>query len=128
MSTKGRGASIIILSIIFYIFGVVEIVSGLSLLSLASIASSIFFYTGVVAWVTMALGIAVVTTGILDFLAGRWLWRAERRGGILGFITDISGVILNIIFVSMAPLSSVFGIILSVVVMALIAIAWKQLR
>ncbi|MGH9922670.1 MAG: hypothetical protein ACRD38_07955, partial [Nitrososphaerales archaeon] len=95
MTGKDRGGAITILSILFYIFGVVEIVFGLSLLSLGHIASSIFFYTGVLAWVTTALGIVVIIIGVADFLAGRWLWRAKRKGGILGLITAIIALILN---------------------------------
>lgn len=128
MAGKDRGAALTILSILFYIFGVVEIVAGLSLLSLAHIASSIFFYTGVLAWVTMTLGIVVVIIGVADFLAGRWLWRAKRKGGILGFITGIIALIVNAIFLDTEPISSIFGIILSIVVIALIAIAWKRLQ
>ncbi len=128
MKGKDRITSIVILTVIFYIFGILEIVAGLSLLSLANIASSIFFYTGVLAWVTMSLGIAVVITGVLYFLAGRWIWRAKRSGAIVGLITAISGIILNIIFVPVAPISSVLGIMLSIVVIALIAVVWKHLR
>jgi hypothetical protein len=128
MNGRDRGPILTILSILFYIFGVVEIVAGLSLLSLGHIASSIFFYTGVLAWVTIALGIVVVIIGVADFLAGRWLWRAKRKGGILGFITAIIALIVNAIFLSTEPVSSIFGIILSIVVIALIAIAWKRLQ
>ncbi len=128
MTGKDRRSALTILSILFYIFGVVEIVAGLSLLSLAHIASSIFSYTGVVAWVTMTLGIVVVIIGVADFLAGRWLWRAKRKGGILGFTTAIIALIVNGIFLTTEPISSIFGIILSVVVIALIAIAWKRLQ
>ena len=126
--TKDRGAAITIATIIFYIFGVVEIVSGLSLLSLAHVASSIYSYTGVIARLNIVLGIGIVAIGIVDFLAGRWLWRTKRKGGILGSITAIISVILNAIFVPIAPVSSVFGIILSIVVIVLIAIGWKKLR
>ena len=106
----------------------VEIVAGLSLLSLAHIASSIFFYTGVLAWVTITLGIVIVIIGAADFLAGRWLWRAKRKGGTLGIITAIIALILNAIFLTTEPISSIFGIALSVAVIVLIAIAWKRLQ
>lgn len=125
---KNREPVITILSIIFYIFGVVEIATGLSLLSLASIASSIYFYTGHLALFTMSLGIGIVIIGVVDFLAGRWLWRTQRRGGILGMITAAIGIALNTIFMSVEPLPSIFGIILSAVVIALIAVGWKHLR
>jgi len=128
MAGKDRGAALTILSILFYAFGVVEIVAGLSLLSLAHIASSIFSYTGVLAWVTMALGIVIVIIGVADFLAARWLWRAKRKGGILGIITAIIALILNAIFLPTEPISSIFGIILSIIVIALIAVAWKRLQ
>ncbi len=128
MTGKDRGAALTILSILFYVFGVVEIVAGLSLLSLAHIASSIFSYTGVVAWVTITLGIIVVIIGVADFLAGRWLWRAKRKGGILGFITAIIALIVNGIFLTTEPISSIFGIALSIAVIVLIAVSWKRLQ
>jgi len=128
MTGKDRGSVLTILSILFYIFGVVEIVAGLSLLSLAHIASSIFFYTGVLAWVTITLGIVIVIIGVAEFLAGRWLWRAKRKGGILGFITATIALIMNATFLTTEPISSILGIALSVVVIALIAIAWKRLQ
>lgn len=128
MNSKDRGAALTILSILFYIFGVVEIVAGLSLLSLAHIASSIFSYTGVLAWVSITLGGVIVIIGVADFLAGRWLWRAKRKGGILGFITAIIALTVNAIFLSTEPISSIFGIALSVVVIALLVIAWKRLQ
>jgi hypothetical protein len=128
MAGKNRGAVISILAILFYIFGVVEIVAGLSLLSLGHIASSIFFYTGVLAWVTIILGIVIIVIGVADFLAGRWLWRAKRKGGILGFATAIIALIVNVIFLPTEPISSIFGIILSIVVIALLAIAWKRFQ
>ena len=128
MTEKNRGIAITVLSILFYLFGVVEIVAGLSLLSLAHIVSSIFFYTGVLAWVTMALGILVVIIGVADFLAGRWLWLAKRKGGVLGFITAITALVLNASFLSAEPISSTVGIVLSIVVITLIAIGWKRLQ
>ncbi len=128
MIGRDRGVVLTILPILFYIFGVVEIVAGLSLLSLAHIASSIFSYTGVLAWVSITLGIVIVIIGIADFLAGRWLWRAKRKGGVLGFITAIIALVVNAIFLSTEPISSIFGIALSVVVIALLAIVWKRLQ
>jgi len=128
MTGMHRGTAITVLSILFYIFGVVEIVAGLSLVSLAHIVSNIFFYTGVLAWVTMTLGIVIVIIGVADFLAGRWLWHAKRKGGILGFITATIALIVNAIFLPTEPISSIFGIALSFVVIALIASAWKRLQ
>jgi hypothetical protein len=128
MAGKDRGTVISILAILFYIFGVVEIVAGLSLLSLGHIASSIFFYTGVLAWVTITLGVVIIIIGVADFLAGRWIWRAKRKGGLLGFTTAIIALIVNVIFLPAEPISSMFGIILSIVVIALIAVAWKRLQ
>lgn len=124
---QNREPVITILSIIYYIFGVVEIATGLSLLSLANIASSIYFYTGHLAGFTMSLGIGIVIIGVADILAGRWLWRMQRRGGILGLITAIIGIALNAVFMPIEPFPSVFGIILSAAVIALIVIGWKRL-
>jgi hypothetical protein len=123
-----RGTAITIVTVIFYIFGVVEIATGLSILALANIASSIFFYTGVIAGVTMALGVGIIIIGAVDFLAGRWLWNAKRKGGILGLLTAAVGVILNAIFVPVEPMPSISGIMLSIIVITLIAIGWKKLQ
>ncbi len=76
----------------------------------------------------MSLGIGIVIIGIVDFLAGRWLWQTQRRGGILGLITAAIGIALNTIFISVDPPLSLFGIILSAVVILLIVAGWKHLR
>lgn len=118
---KDRGSAITTASIIFCISGAVEVITSFLLLALTITTPSILPYS-------TAFGVGIAILAILDFLAAGWLWNAKRKGGILGFITAIIGIIGSAAFMSIEPVSSVFGVTLSIAAIALTAAGWKHLR
>ncbi len=118
---KDRGSAITTASIIFCLSGAVEVFTSFLLLGLTIVMpSSLPYSTG--------FGVAIAILAIPDFLAAGLLWNAKRKGGILGFIMAIIGIMASAAFMSIEPVSSIFDLMLSIAVIALIAVGWKHLR
>ncbi len=116
---KDRVSVITMASIILYIVGTLEVITPLLPPAPSNTAHSILPYI-----VSFAAGIVIL--GIAYFLAEGLLWNAKHKGSILAFIAAITGIIVNATFMQLEPVSSVFGIMLSIAVIALIAVAWKH--
>lgn len=117
---KDRGSTITVAAILLCIFGAVEVIASFLLLALTSTVSSTLPYS-------TGFGVGMAVLAIAYFLAGGWLWNAKRKGGTLGFITSTIGIMLNAAFISVEPISSVLGMMLSIAVIALTAAGWKHL-
>jgi len=65
----------------------------------------------------------------LCIVAGYWLWRGLRKGGVLGIIICILDIIMSIPF-SAIPVFGAIGVIsilIDIVLVILIAIGWSGL-
>jgi hypothetical protein len=64
-------------------------------------------------------------------LAGNWLWKSLKKGGVLGIILSIIGIIISIVTLPIPVIggpSSIIGIIIDILMLILLAVGWRELR
>ncbi|OYT56160.1 MAG: hypothetical protein B6U76_04305 [Desulfurococcales archaeon ex4484_217_2] len=90
-SKPGRHIVTTIAAILFIISGIFSIIGVIALLILGGIAGVAVPGMGSLLGGTVAiLGLVILVVGVLDFLAGYWLWKNLKKGGILGLISRFS--------------------------------------
>ena len=121
-SKPGRHIVTTIAAILFIISGIFSIIGAIALLILGGIAGVAVPGMGSLLGGTVAiLGLVILVVGVLDFLAGYWLWKNLKKGGILGLILAGLAVITS------AASGNMVGLLLNLFIIVLIATGWKNL-
>ena len=121
-SKPGRHIATTIAAILFIISGIFSIIGAIALLILGGIAGvAVPGMESLLGGTVAILGLVILVVGVLDFLAGYWLWKNLKKGGILGLILAGLAVITS------AASGNIIGLLLNLFVIALIAIGWKNL-
>jgi hypothetical protein len=132
----GRAGTITAAAILFLIFGIVGIAGSIFLFVASAFPASfagIPFIGGMVSiatWILIVMGILALAPGILSIVAGYLLWKNKRSGGILGIIPIAIQLTASALTFLLPVLwvGGVFGIAISIILLALILIGWKTLR
>jgi len=120
-SKPGRHIAITIAAILFIISGIFSIIGAIALLILVGVAGIAVPGMGLLLGGMVAILGLVLVVGILDFLAGYWLWKNLKKGGILGLILAGLAVITS------AASGNMIGLLLDLFIIVLIAVGWKNL-
>ena len=126
---KKRSASITIAAILFFIIGILDVIGSLLMIAGGGSVSSIPIF-GFFSGVLMFLGFIILIFGVLEIVAGHWLWHSLRKGGTLGIILAVLGVLASTILILLVPpIASIeaIDIIINVVLIILIAVGWNTL-
>ena len=129
-SEKKRSATITVAAILFFIIGIIDVVGSLLTIAGGGLVSSIpilGFFSGVLIF----LGFIILIFGVLEIVAGHWLWHSLRKGGTLGIILAILGVLAStILILFVPPMASIeaIDVIINVVLIILIAVGWNTLH
>jgi len=139
VEASSRAASITVASILLYIFGAWGIISSLFLIIFGGIFGGIGdilypYYTqnvdiniikgiiALIAGISISLGIIYLISSILEIVAGYWLWRSLKNGGILGIIVSVLNILIGIL------LLFILSIVIHILIIVLIAIGWNTLK
>lgn len=127
--TGRRSTSITVAAILFFIFGILEVVGSLPVMTAGGFVSYLPFF-GFLGGLLALLGFIVMIVGILDIVAGYWLWGSLRKGGVLGIILAILGILTSIPFLLIPGwfALSVITLIINIVLIILIAVGWDTLH
>ncbi len=120
-SKPERHIATTIAAILFIIAGIFSIIGAIALLVLGSIAGVKIPSMELLLKEIIATLVLVLAIGIFDFLAGYWLWKNLKKGGILGLILAGLAVITS------AASGNMLGLLLDLFIIVLIAIGWKNL-
>ena len=120
-SKPGRHIATTIAAILFIISGIFSIIGAIALLILVGVAGIAVPDMGSLLGEMVAILGLVLVVGILDFLAGYWLWKNLKKGGILGLILAGLAVITS------AASENMIGLLLDLFIIVLIAVGWKNL-
>ncbi|MEM1510448.1 MAG: hypothetical protein QW096_11350 [Thermofilaceae archaeon] len=135
--SQPKGLAITITSLLFYIIGtlgiIVSIVSYYFLyILIGGLIGSFPVVGALVEFVSQILvGVLafMIALSLLRILSGYYLWKSLRVGGILGIIVSIISLLIGlIIFILLYTYVNLLIIIINLVIIALIAIGWKELR
>ena len=120
-SKPGRHIATTIAAILFIISGIFSIIGAIALLILVGVAGIAVPGMGLLLGEMVAILGLVLVVGVLDFLAGYWLWKNLKKGGILGLILAGLAVITS------AASENMIGLLLDLFIIVLIAVGWKNL-
>jgi len=133
-----RATVITVASILFFVFGALGIASSILLISLGTLLSSLPgthpLWSMVRGWLSLSasiliiIGLVSLLTSVLDIVAGYWLWRSLKVGGVLGIISCALGIFLSMPFVALDVVSTSIGIIINIALIVLIAVGWNTLK
>jgi hypothetical protein len=132
---RERPTSITVASILFYIFGILSIVGSLIAIGVGAVGAAFggmpIFGPAIslAGAIILILGLVSLIISVLCIVAGYWLWRGLRKGGVLGIIICILDIIMSIPF-SAIPVFGAIGIVsilIDIVLVILIAIGWSGL-
>ncbi|MEM2292506.1 MAG: hypothetical protein QXR45_15115 [Candidatus Bathyarchaeia archaeon] len=135
--SQPKGLAITITSLLFYIIGtlgiIVSIVSYYFLyILIGGLIGSFPVVGALVEFVSQILvGVLafMIALSLLRILSGYYLWKSLRVGGILVIIVSIISILIGlIIFILLYTYVNLLIIIINLVIIALIAIGWKELR
>jgi hypothetical protein len=150
--TVARPRSITLAAILCYIFGGVEILGGLYLIYLIIIGLSVVSGSqipsignliGIMLIVLAIFGFYSLVEGALYVIAGSWLKKSLRKGGILAITLSIIGIVIsvatsvatvvvtgvaNTVVTELILLYIIIGILINIAVIIPIAVGWKALR
>ena len=122
-----RSGAIAVAATLFFIIGIIDVIGSLLMITAGGLISSIPIF-GLFSAIPLALGFILIMIGIFNIVAGYWLWHSLRKGGVLGMILAILGILVStaLLFV-FGPVAAV-DIIIYIVLVILIAAGWSTLR
>jgi len=131
---EARPLSITLAAILYYIFGALGILGGLGVMAIGGLVGVsggwipfIGGLIGVIAGAGIFLGFIILVVGALDVVAGSWLMKSLRKGGILGITLSIIDIVFSAATIFILPFA-IIGILIDIVLVILIAVGWNTLR
>jgi len=126
-SERERSATITVAAILFFIIGIIDVIGSLLIIAGGGLISSIpifGFFSGAV----LFLGFILLIFGALEIAAGNWLWQSLRKGGTLGIIIAVLGMLISIPLLLAIPAIVAIDIIIDILLVILIAAGWNTLH
>jgi len=125
-----RPSTIVILSILFYIFGAIGLGSSFFAFVVIPYVSLVPFIGWLSAGILMVFALIGVIIGILDIVAGYYLWNLRKTGAIVGIIACGLSLAFSIplIPVPMFTASALINVVFDIMLLALIISSWSMLK
>ena len=142
VSASRRSTAITVAFIIFYIIGILGIIGGIGIIVLGILigalsgisdllAGSPIGFLGVISAAVTGWGVLFLVVSSLYILAGAWLRRSLKRGGLMGIAILITSIVAAIVALPVpvigGPLSAV-SVGVDTLILILIAAGWRSLH
>ncbi len=147
---RSRAKAITVVSILFFVIGTIGVLVSIALIALGALLPSLLteipppenqtashlpapvpinysltpISPAIFGQLVMVLGLLLMILSALYIVAGYWLWKSLRRGGVLGIVLCAISMIFSFF---LGPLA-IIGVVVSIVLIVLISIKWETLR
>ena len=126
---KSKSPIIILAAILSALSGIFTIVASLLLIFTAEILSETLNSSNeILAQIGSPLftiiGFFLLIWGALDLVAAYGLWNLKKYGGIIVFLSGVTGLILTILITQL----DIFSLLINVTLIVLVALRWHQLE